>query len=367
MIMRHIARTKVRAGVTILGVSFACSILILSFHGPDAIDELMDVQFRLVERQDARVAFHSERSRAALREMRALDGVRTAEGELNVGVRLTNGWRSKRTGIAGLEADPQLHALLDRELRAVSLPDEGLLLSSKLAELLGVGPGDELQVEVLTGKKPKFAARVASVVEEYLGTFAYAEIGWLSRRLGEEFVMTGVLLRVDAQQRAQLGRELKELPAVAAVAFKQRTIDAFNETMAESQNIMYTTMILFAGVIVFGVLYNAARISMAERERELGSLRVLGFSNREVGGVLVGENLLLVAVGVVPGVGLGALFSWLLTRVYDTDLYRFPFALTSRAVLTTVVIVFVFAILANLAVVRRLRHLDIVDVLKARE
>jgi putative ABC transport system permease protein len=367
MILRHIARTKARTAVTVMGVAMATSLLVLAFFGVDATEELMHIQFRMVERQDARVAFHNERGRAALYEIRRIDGVRSAEPELGVPVRFRNGWRTRRSAITGLQAGQQLHGLLDENLRNVEHPPSGLLLSRKLAELLGVEAGDLLDVEVLNGKKPRFRAPVATVVDEYLGTFAYADIGWLSRRLGEELAMTGALLRLDSARTDELGRELKNIPAVAGVALKSRTIQSFQDTLAQSQSIMNTTMILFAGVIVFGVLYNAARISLAERERELGSLRVLGYTNREVSFVLAGENLLLVVLGVAPGIGLGAFFCWTLTEVYDTDLFRFPFVLRPDSIFTTIVVVVVFALLANVAVLRRLRTLDIVEVLKARE
>ncbi|MHC4957486.1 MAG: ABC transporter permease [Planctomycetota bacterium] len=367
MIWRHLSRTKVRSAMTAFGIALAASILVLAFFSVDATDELMDIQFRLAERQDVRVAFHTERGRAALYELRRLDGVRTAEGEFGVPVKLRNGWRTRRTAIAGLQAGQTLKGLLDKDLRSVPLPRHGLLLSRKLAELIGARVGDEIEVEVLNGRKPRFTVPVESVVDEFFGAFAYADLGRLSRWVGEEMAMTGAVLSVDSAQAAALGQRLKELPAVAAVSFKERTIRSFRDTVAESQAIMNTTLVIFAGVIVFGVLYNAARISLAERERELGSLRVLGYTRREVSFILVGENLTLVAAGLVPGIALGAGFSWLLSVAYDTDLFRFPFVLRPDSIFTTIIVVLGFAVLANAAAVRRLKHQDLVEVLKERE
>jgi len=267
MILRHLARTKLRSAVTVVGIALATSILVVAFFAVDATAELMDIQFRLVERQDVRVAFHNERGRAALHEMRRLHGVRTAEGELGVAVKLRNGWRTRRTAITGLESGQQLHALLDEDLHSIPLPRNGLLLTTKLAELLDVKVGESVEVEVLTGRKPRFMAPVEKVVKEYLGTAAYAEIGWLSRQLREEYVLTGALLSVDTDRADELGHQLKSLPAVAAVTFKAQMISSFRDTVAESQGIMNRTLVFFAGVIIFGVLYNAARISLSERER----------------------------------------------------------------------------------------------------
>ena len=367
MILRNVARTKLRAAVTVTGVTLSCAIVVLGFFGNNAVEELLDFQFRLSERHDLKVAFHLERGRSALYEMRRVAGVRTAEPELTVGVKLVNGWRSKRTGIVGLTSEPTLNALLDRDKRTVAMPRAGLLLSSKLAEMLGLRVGDEVAVEVLTGRKQHFTAPVEAIVEDYLGTFAYADIDRLSRWVGEERALTGARLAIDPDRAAALGKELKELPAVASVSFREHTLQAFADTVGESQGIQNAVLMLFAGVITFGVVYNAARIALAERQREFGSMRVLGFTSREVAAVLVGENLLLVTLGLLPGIGLGYFFCWLLTKLYDTELFRFPFVVRAETMLLTAGCVMGFALIANLVVMRTLKSLDIVEVLKERE
>jgi putative ABC transport system permease protein len=348
MVVRGIARRKVRAAITVGGVGLSASILMLAFYSVDATEEMMDVQFRLVERQDISLAFHDERGRKALHELRRLPGVRRAEPELGVPVKFVNGRHSRRLGITGLDADNSLLALLNEDLDHVPLPREGLLL-------------------MLTGKKQRFTVTVENVTSEYLGIFAYAELGRLSRWIGEENILSGARLAIDKDRSNEIGRILKNMPAVAAVSHKDRTVESFKATLAESQNIMGTVLILFAGIITFGVTYNTARISLAERARELGSMRVLGFTDREVESVLEGENFVLTCLALVPGIALGVLFGYLLSKLYDTDLFRFPFVIEMASVLKTVLTVLIFTLLANLLVRRRVRRLDIVEVLKARE
>ena len=222
-------------------------------------------------------------------------------------------------------------------------------------------------MRVLTGRKQRFFAPVTNVVDEYLGVFAYADLETLSGWIGEGSALTGVRLLVDPLRADDLGRELKEIPAVAAVGFKDQTVKVFRDTLEASQDIMLGVLLLFAGAIIFGVLYNTARISLAERHRELGALRVLGFTHREVAALLFGENLTLASVALVPGLAVGAFFSYAITKAYDTELFRFPFVLSPETIFSTVVVTLVFALLANLAVLRQLRRLDLVEVLKARE
>ncbi len=367
MILRRLSRTKARATMTVLGVALAVSILVLTFFSYDSYYAMVENQYRLVERHDIQVTFHKERGDKALYEVRRIEGVRRAEAELAVPVRLAKGWRSERTGLQGLDPGHELIVLLDADLSRVALPAEGLLLSQKLADLVGAKVGDRVRVEVLNGRKTRFEATVAAVVEEYLGAFAYARRDLLSRWIGESDVLTGVRLSVDPARTEEVGRTLKDLPAVAAVSFRADQARILRDMLAESQDIMTGVLLVFSGIIVFGVLYNAARISLAERHRELGSMRVLGFRTREVVTVLVGENLLLVAMAIPLGVGLGALFSYALTKAYETELFRFPFVFSYATVYRAVVITLVFAVLSNLVVIRPLRRLDLVEVLKARE
>ncbi|MGE0191211.1 MAG: ABC transporter permease [Planctomycetota bacterium] len=367
MVLRHVTRTPVRALVTAFGGVLATAVLIVSAWVYDAWEDLLDAQYRLVERQDVRILLHGEHGRDALQDVRRLVGVLSAEPELIVPVELVCGVRHERTAITGLSADHELLGLVDRSLRAVSLPAEGLLLSSKLADTLGVHAGEVVHVRVLRGERRTFDAIVTATVDEYLGVFAYAEIGLLSRWLDESFAMNGARLRVDPSQAAALGRELKNTPGVAAVAFKRETLAAFRATAERSQKIMGVVLVLFAGVIAFGVIYNTARISLASRQREIGSLLVLGYSTGEASALIAGESLLLTALGLLPGIAVGAWWSGLLARAYETDLYRMPFTIRADTVLEAAALVVVFAVLANALVLRRLRQANLIEILKTRE
>ncbi|MFV1957818.1 MAG: FtsX-like permease family protein, partial [Planctomycetota bacterium] len=262
MVARRLSRTKGRAALTVLGVALSASILLLSFFSYDAMAAMVDRQYRLVERQDVYVTFHTERGIEALYEMRSLPGVRVAEPELAVAVRLVHGWRNRRTVISGLAPRQTLRGLIDTRRGPVALPREGLLLSRKLADLLGARVGDTIGVEVLTGRKERFTARIESVVDEYLGAFAYARLDALSRWVDEDRAVTGARMSVDPEQKDVLGRALKTLPAVAGVGWKQDQRRLLRDMLADSQSIMLGVLVLFAGIITFGVLYNAARIAL---------------------------------------------------------------------------------------------------------
>ncbi len=367
MTLRNIARARGRTFTTIGGVALSAAIVLLSFFGQDAMASMIDVQYRLVERQDLTVSFHAEHGRDALLDLRRLPGVLHAEPELMVPVRLRNGWRERRMGITGLEPDQTLLALLDRERRHVPLPPSGLLLSRQVAKILGLSIGDDVEVEVLTGRKQAFTMKVHAVVDEYLGVFAYARLDALSRKIGESYAMTGARLRVDRRRLDELGTELKHVPGIAGVGVKSQVVDSFRKTVQESQSTSNWILMIFAGVITFGVIYNAARVSLAERERELASMRVLGLTEREVSATLTGENVLLALLGLLPGLALGLLLCYWLTDAYASDLYRLPFVVRPMSLLWTAVVVLVFTLLVNVLIRRQLRGIDMVEALKSRE
>jgi putative ABC transport system permease protein len=299
--------------------------------------------------------------------VRRLPGVTYAEPARTVAVRLRAGQRSRITAVTGLVAAPELNRVVDVASGAVRLPAGGLVLSESLAEILDAHVGDRLTMEVLEGRRPVREVRVAGLVNEYMGTAAYMEIDALHRVLEEGGSLSGVYLAVDHRQADRLYDRRKETPAVAGVNLKRSAIDSFQSTLAETFYVMIFFNLLFSGVIAFGVVYNAARVSLSERSRELASLRVLGFTRGEISFILLGELAVVTLLAIPVGMVMGYLFAGILVTAFSTELYRFPLVVSPRTFAYAASAVLVAAVLSGLAVRRRLDHLDLVAVLKTRE
>ena len=367
MVLRNVQRRPGRAVASVVGIAFAAAMLIVGLFFVDAMDELMFIQFNVTQRQDVTVTFVEPASSRALHEIGRLPGVIHSESLRSVPVRLRHGHRSRQVAIMGLQAAPQLNRVIDASLASVELPPEGLVLSAKLGELLAVRPGDTVQLEVLEGSRPVRQATVTDLVDEYMGMSVYMEARALHRLMREGQNLSGAFLQVDSAQVDELYRRLKAIPAVAGVALKRAAIDSFRKTMDESIGLMIFFNVLFAGIIAFGVVYNAARISLSERARELASLRVLGLTRAEISFILLGElaavTLLAVPLGLLLGYGLAALT----VTAYDTEVYRFPLVVSARTYGFSALIVLLAAVLSGLVVRRKLDHLDLVEVLKTKE
>ncbi len=367
MILRNVQRRPARTLASIIGISFAVAMLVVGLFFIDSIDELMDVQFNVIDRQDVTVTFVEPASAGAFHELAGLPGVLAAERSRAVPARLVHGHRSRQSALIGVVDGARLHRVVDASLRQVSLPPEGLVLSTKLAEILDARPGDDVTLQILEGTRPVRQVRVSHLVEEYLGTAAYMDAGALHRMMREGENLSGAYLQVDALQAEELYRRLKEIPAVAGVALKSAALASFKKTMDESMGIMIFFSVFFASIIAFGVVYNAARISLSERSRELASLRVMGFTRGEISFILLGELAFLTLLALPVGIALGYSLAWLTCEAYDTELYRFPLVVSARTAGFSVLTVIFAAIVSGLVVRRRLDRLDLVEVLKTRE
>ncbi len=368
MILRNIFRYKVRAGLTVFGVSCSLAIVLVGYFTGDSMDHLVEHQFARMQRQDARVAFHTERGRDAFYDARRFPWVRAAEPELSYPFTLRSSWREKDVVVTGIIPEGRLLHLETVDGDRIDVGEGGLVVSKTIADALHLRAGDVVVAKPLLGRiKRESRVRVRAVVQQYLGTGAYMNISALSSLLDESFALNAVLLSVGNDRERDLSRYLKDVPGVAAVEIKEEARKHFEDTLAKSMAISNMFLSIFAGVIACAVIYNSTVISLSERRRELASLRVLGFRLGEVRRILFGENMLLATAGVLFGLPLGTWLCRLLVRAYDTDIYRLPFHMSSETYITAIVSIAVFVMLANLAVWRRVGKLDMVEVLKARE
>jgi putative ABC transport system permease protein len=356
-----------RAVMSILGIAFAVATLLVGLSFIDVVEALVEEQFTRVMRQDATLALAQPRDRSVLYDVRHLPGVLDAEPIRAVPARLRAGSRSRTLAVTGLPAVPRLNRVVDIHGRAVEELPSGLVLSEALAQVLAVRAGDEVQVEILEGRRAVRRVPVARLIDDTLGLNAYMRAEELQRLLGEGDTVSAIAVTVDPLLSEQFHAAVKAMPALAGVALRDATLQNFRDTMAANMNLQIGINVMFAAVIAFGVIYNSARVSLSERSRELASLRVLGFTRAEISLILLGELAVLTAaalpVGLVIGHGLGLL----IVSAFNTELYRMSFVVLPSTVGRTWLMVIVAAAASGLIVRRRLDHLDLVAVLKAQE
>ena len=367
MILRNLERRPVRAATTIAGIAGSVAILIAGTFWGDSLEWFIDVQFNQVQRADVNVGFAEPLARGVRRELERLPGVSQAEVTRAIPVRLRAGHRSYRTGITGVEDDATLWRIFDAELREAKPAPGGVLLTTRLAERLGVRPGDTVIAELLEGKRVKSALRVSGTVREMAGMNAWMRLEELNRLARESDLVSGAGLSVERAQENALLERLKEMPAAAVVIVNRGLVDTFRATSA--RNVMFFTTVLsvFAATIAVGVVYNNARIQLAERAWELASLRVLGFTRREVSVLLLGELAVEIALAIPLGFLAGFWLAALLIALMTQEVMEFPLVIFPSTYVYSGAVVVAAGIVSALIVRNRIDNLDLVAVLKTRE
>jgi putative ABC transport system permease protein len=367
MVVRNVSRHPFRAAASIFGISFAVAILMIGFVFAQAIERLILTQFWDAERQDVTINFVEPRSERARYELARLPGVIAVEPQRTVPVRIHAGHHERYLAVTGIPDTQRLRRIVDREGQPTDLPPSGLVLSEILAQVLDVRPGDTVTLDVLEGHRPVRTVMVTGLVDDIMGLSAYMNAGALHDLMRESGVVSGALLVVDAREEERLSRELKAMPAVAGVGFKRAVLRNFRDVMAANMNLSIGINLVFAGIIAFGVVYNAARVSLSERSRELASLRVLGFTRGEISLILMGELAVLTLAALPAGAVFGYLLAALIVGSIESEVYRFPLYVSTQAVAQSFLGIIAAATVSGLLVRRRLDRLDLVAVLKIRE
>jgi len=333
----------------------------------DTVNYMVEIQFRRVHREDMTVTFLDATSGRAISELRGLEGIRRVEPFRTVAVRMRSANRTYRTVIRGISADSRLYRLLDENFRVVTMPGAGIVLTDYFGNILGVRPGDDITVEVLEGRRPVRTVQIAGFIKEYIGLMGYMDLAALNRLLGEGSAVSGAAITVDEERQQAVYRTLVEMPRVAGAAVRRDEIRNFYETQAEAMLFFTFIATVLAGIIAFGVVYNSARISLAERGRELASLSVLGYTRGAISYILLGELALLTLAAIPLGFVFGKWLCAYVAVALSSDLFRIPLVTEPATYSLAATVVLVSAAVSGLIVRHRLDHLDLVAVLKTRE
>ncbi len=368
MILRNLERRPVRAALTVAGIAGSVAILISGTFFTDAIDHFIDLQFSWVQRGEVALGFVEPVAPSAAWDLEKLAGVREAEVQRAIPVRLRAANRSYRTALNGLPDNSQLVRIVDRDLRVAQPSPGGVLLTTRLADRLGVAPGDAIIAELLEGKRVKAELRVAGTVHELAGMNAYMRLDDLNRLAREGPLASSAALRVDRADQPALLAKLKEMPRVAAVIVTRSLLETFRNTMAKNLLFFTTILTAFAATIAVGVVYNNARIQLAERAWELASLRVLGMTRGEVSVLLLGELALEIALAIPLGCFGGYWLAWLIiTLLQHGEVMEIPLVILPGTYLYAAAAVAAAGVVSALIVRDRINRLDLVGVLKTRE
>jgi len=367
MALRNIERKPWQAVFTAAGLTLATGLMVLPGAMADSIDYLLTFQWNRQQRQDVSVFLVEPGSGKGFHDLEHLPGVIRAEPIRSVQTRLRFAHHHRKLAITGISPGSSLNRLLDEQGKAIVLPEEGLVMSKKLAEVIGARVGDEVQVEVMEGRRPVVNVPIRGLVTDYAGVAAYMDIHALRRMMKEGDTINGAYLAIDHAKWDEFMREVKDTPRAAVVMVKRDQLESFRKTTAQSIGLLRKLYFTLAVIVAFGVVYNSARIALSERSRELATLRVVGFNMAEVRGVLLGELGLLIACALPLGLLFGRGLVLFIMSSFSTETVRLPIVVQASTYTIAIAVVLTAAAVSFATVSRMLSKLDLVGVLKARD
>lgn len=369
MVVRSVIRNRLRTTAGVFAAAMGAAVLVAGFMMADASQFLVDFQFKWILRSDVELAFKDEHGWEALLEASRLPGVELAEPQLRVACTFYNEPYRHKGAVTGLVANPRLTVPRDRQARPIPIPTSGVAMTAKLAEILHLSVGDTVTFKPVKGLRRPHEVTVVEIVDSYLGTAVYTEIEYLSRLVGEQYALNAVQLSTDGSDahRKKLYRALKQLPALEAVTSRPDMVASLEETLLQNMWVFIGMLILFAGIVFFGSILNASLVSLAERQREVATLRVLGYGPWQIGGLMFRESMIVTLIGTLLGMPLGYLLAVGTSIAYDTEVFRFPVVASTSTWIWTVVLAVVFATGAHLIVQRTIHTMDWLEALKAKE
>jgi putative ABC transport system permease protein len=368
MVVRNLRLAPLRAVASIAALAFGTALCVTGSFFGGSIDELVHHVFDIAMREDLSVSFVRPISRSACGSLAGVDGVVACEPLTTVPVRARFRAASRQIVLTAVDDRAQLRRVVDREGHPVAVPPPGgLLVSRRLLGRLGAGVGDAITIETLEGRPRRAALPVLAALDDEMGLNVYLALDTLRAVLGEEPTMTQALLRVAPGHDLEVVRRLAAMPTVVGESSREAAIVDFEKAIAQTMRVMTAILALLSAALAIAVVYNGARVALAERARDLASLRVLGFTRSEVFRLLVGEMALELAVAVPLGLWLGHSLARLTVDGMAADEFRLPFVITLGTYALAALVVVGAAVLSALQLRRLIDRLDLVAVLKTRE
>ena len=370
--IRNLFRYQRRFWMTVIGIGGCAALIVTAFGLRGSIFDIMDKQFEEIYGYTAQIGLVDKVTPGELREVtQALDEDPLAEGWLVCCSASMTAETDAYTVDCTVQVFPDqasmapfIHLRHRTDDEPVTLSDDGVVLTEKLASLLDVQPGDTITLD----GDSRVEVRVADVTEHYIQHYVYMTDAYYETVFGTEPRQNLVLADYPVEDPAaeDLERELVGLDGVTSLTRMEDTREIYGSSL-ESVDYAVILIIVCAAALAFVVLYNLTNINITERMRELATLKVLGFYDGELSAYIYRENVILTVFGVAMGMVMGKLLhQWLILTV-EIDMLMFGRQLSLSSYAYAVVLTVLFSLLVNLAAHRKLKKLDMVESLKTVE
>jgi putative ABC transport system permease protein len=365
MTARGIAAYPKRSIMAGLGMSFSVVLLITGLFWNDSMNYLVLAQYSFIQKETGSIELTHSMSSSSVRSVSKIDGILEAEGYRYVPVKVIHQLNEENSVIKGIPDNPKLQGMINIELDEIKLPEGGMYISRILADMLKVKEGDTLDIEVLEGSKPRFSLKIEKIVDTLMSAELITSRKNLSKLMKTDDLVNRILFR-SLGNTEELYTKLKEMPTVMTVTYRDSALKMFNETSASFILVFAFILSIFSAAIGFGIAYNNMRVTLSERDWEMATLQILGFTKPEVFRILVSEIFTLLPLFAPLGCVLGYWISKALLDAMSMEAFQIPFVIEPLTYLISMGILAFAVILSSYFVYRMLKKEELVATLKSR-
>jgi len=363
MVAKNIFRNRKRSIFILTGVSLTLGMMLFTTSMSSVMDQIMIKHFTEFQKMDYNISFQTPVGENVINDFSGILDVSYIEGRIEYPFEVARGNKKETVNIIGLERNTEFYSFKDEKGNAVAVPAKGILLSENLARILDVKIGENVEIKSFMPGRDIVPITVRGIIKQALGINAYMDIDYMSGLLLEKNMITGVYL--DTQDK-QINEKLLYASNVSSIMSGEDSRAVYEEYM----NMMFLSigfMVIFSGILGFCIVYNATIVNLGARELEFSSLRVLGFTNKEIFLMIFKENNIIMVLGILLGIPVGKLFTLYSQQAFSNNMYTLDMSPTPGAILQASLYTVLFIFVAQLATYRKIKELDFLQALKVRE
>lgn len=368
---RNLFRYKSRMIMAVIGIAGCSALMVAGVGLKDSLGSVGDKQFGPIIDYDAIVTLKDDPEKSAVEKILTDDKKITSDlAAMNQTIELKKKGQAnqKLTMMVPEDRKEFKHYLhLKNHNKQFSLSNDGAVITQKLAELFDLEKGDTLTI--YDEDQQTFEVKIANIADNYLGNFLYLSKEYYEAARGKNFEVNSYLLKskkLTKSEEKDLSKKLLSSDQVTNTSFISTQIETQEHSMDNLDGIVWIFVVL-SGLLAFIVLYNLTNINVSERLRELSTIKVLGFYDREVTSYIFRENFVFTIMGILFGYGLGIILTKFILDQASMETITFPLVVRSGAYLVSGGLTILFSVIVMVATHFRLRHINMIDALKSNE
>ena len=359
VVLRSIFREKKKFVFIGAAVAITCGMMIMTTWMIDIIDVMFNKHYSEFIKVQYNISFNGFTNDKVLSELNEQIRIDKMEGRVELPFEIENGRESKIVTVIGLSENTDFYGFRDTEGNKLILPSDGVLISSNLAKSLNVDVGDEILLKSFVSDKDDYVT-VKGVVNQILGINGYMNIDYLNNKFLDKGLINGVYLNSNDNVKGKLDN-MKNI-TIQSQGDMKKAFEEFTTVTAVSMGFM----VIFSGLLGFVIVYSMTLMSINERTLEFSSLRVMGFTKKEIFNMLIRENTIMSIIGIISGIPIGLWLVDYMGKTFTTDIYTMSEPVNPINILASIVLTIVFIVLAQLMTYAKINKLDFMQSLKNR-